>query len=266
MKKVLNLYVLLAVCALNAQQSVNNFKYVIVPKQFEFQRSQNQYKLNEMTEFLLEKYNFNAVSEGDLPEDLYRNNCLGLKALVVDDSNMFVTRLKVELRDCKNNLVYTSKVGKSKQKEYRATYQEALRRTFQSFKSLNYKYEPSESPLQESTEQPEVPVTPEPPKTEALKTEVVAEEVMTLPEETEEATNNDPAETAGQVLYAQAIPMGYQLIDTTPKVMFQLLKTSKEDVYLLKEKKGLFYKEGDFWIAEFWENDRLLKEKYQVKF
>jgi hypothetical protein len=39
-----------------SQRNVNDYKYVIVPEKFDFQKEPNQFKLNQLTKFLLKKY------------------------------------------------------------------------------------------------------------------------------------------------------------------------------------------------------------------
>ena len=40
---------------LPAQNSINNYKYIILPKKFEFLSQADQYRLNTQTRFLLKK-------------------------------------------------------------------------------------------------------------------------------------------------------------------------------------------------------------------
>ena len=48
---------------------------------------------------------------------------------------------------------------------------------------------------------------------------------------------------AKDVLYAQANALGYQLVDRIPKVVYVLLKSTRENVYFLRNKRGTVYKE-----------------------
>ena len=64
----------------------------------------------------------------------------------------------------------------------------------------------------------------------------------------------------------QAKANGFQLVNTTPEVVFLLLKTNVKDVFVIKDKNGILYKVGDVWIAEFYENDRLTTKTYLIKF
>ena len=128
-----------------AQSNLNNYKYVIVPKKFEFLKEANQYRLNELTEFLFNKYGFQALMEGDsYPDDLLKNRCLALKSNLIKDSGLFKTKISVELKDCNDQVVYTSEVGESREKDYEKAYNEAVRNAFKSFETVNYQYVPKE--------------------------------------------------------------------------------------------------------------------------
>ena len=46
-------------------QSLNNYQYVVVPEQFEFQRDPHDYDVNRLTQFLFNKYDFKALIKGE---------------------------------------------------------------------------------------------------------------------------------------------------------------------------------------------------------
>ena len=88
--------------------------------------------------------------------------------VIRDDSSMFTTKSIVELRDCYNNVVFSSNVGKSKEKEYKKAYHEAIRNAFKSVQTLKYKYTPSKQDIVASKEM-DVPVLVPTPKTISKK-------------------------------------------------------------------------------------------------
>lgn len=53
---------------------------------------------------------------------------------------MFVTKNTVEFRDCNNVVVYKSKVGKSRKKEFKLAYHEAIRDAFTDLTITGYTY------------------------------------------------------------------------------------------------------------------------------
>ena len=226
-----------------SQNSVNQYKYVIVPNTYEFLKEPDQYQLNSLSIFLFEKYGFTVLKENEpYPTDLYNNVCLALKSDVVNGSGLFTTKLKVVLKNCQNEIVFEGAEGKSKEKQYKVAYTEAIRKAFESVEELNYSYEPSSSLPQAKAiaSQPKEVVVAVP-----ATAEVTSVEVAKVPE-TQSDLTKDVA--SAEILYAQKISGGYQLVDSTPKVVMVLLETPKSDMFLVKGKDAMVYKENDQWI------------------
>ena len=102
-----------------SQTNLNNYKYVIVPKKYDFLKEEDQYRLNGLTKFLFEKYGFLTLMEGDdYPDDLLKNKCLALNSNVINDSGIFKTKLKIELEDCTDKVVFTSVFGETRESPY----------------------------------------------------------------------------------------------------------------------------------------------------
>lgn len=232
-----------------AQKAINNYKYVIVPTKFDFVKEKDKYQTSSLTKFLFNKYGFKAFLEDEkLPEETENNRCLVLTGVVKDDSGLFTTKSIVELRDCYNKVVFTSQAGRSKEKEYKKAYHEAIRNAFKSIEALKYKY----VPLQEGvvTKAQEVPaVTVVPTVVESKIAEVIKK----------------PANTKEQ-LFAQPVASGFQLVNMKPEVVFQVLKTNVEGVFIIKNKNGILYKNRNSWFAEYYTNNGKIIEEYQVKF
>ena len=152
MKRVLLvLVVIFSSGLLTAQKEVNSYKYVIVPKKYDFLKSENAYQVNALTKFLFEKNGFSTVMQGEsFPDDLKRNGCLALHADVKKNSGLFTTKLVVELKDCNANVLFTSKVGESREKEFKTAYHEALRDAFTSVAQLQYTYTPINTPVEDN--------------------------------------------------------------------------------------------------------------------
>lgn len=219
------------------QKSINEYKYIIVPNQFEFVKEIDQYRTSSLTKFLFNKYGFTAfLSDESLPEDLLENRCLALTADVKNNSNMFTTKNVIELKDCGNRVIYTSVEGKSKVKEYKKAYHEAIREAFKSIKKLNYKYSPSRGFKEVQSE---------------VVKKVVKKKVVKI---------ND------NELFAQPKEDGYQLVNTKPEIVFELSNTYLKDVFIIKNKNGILYKSVDVWIAEYYKNNTKVVEEYNVKF
>ena len=99
-----------------SQKSLSDYAYVLVPQQFEFQKSEDQHQLNTLARHLFKNAGFNPLYDvefGSLPR------CEGLYASVISDPSFTLSRFTVVLRDCNNAIVFESSTGTSKEKEYR---------------------------------------------------------------------------------------------------------------------------------------------------
>ncbi len=144
-KYILTLLTLFIILALPAQTNLNDYKYVVMPRKFDFLKEVDQYQLNSLTKFLFNKNKFNVFFDDEnFPEDLSKNRCLTLFANVLQSKSLFTTKLTVELKDCYNNVVFVSKEGSSKEKNFKKAYHQSIREAFESFKSVNYTYSPKD--------------------------------------------------------------------------------------------------------------------------
>lgn len=126
-----------------AQSPIDQYKYIIIPKQFGFLKEENQYRVNSTTKYLFDQNGFNTLMQGEnYPPDLQKNPCLGVKVDILDESSMFMTKLHVLLIDCHDQEVYRSVMGKSREKSYDKTYIYALNNAFVSFENMSYSYKP----------------------------------------------------------------------------------------------------------------------------
>jgi hypothetical protein len=230
-----------------SQSTINNYKYVLVPEKFDFSKEDNQYGLNFITKLLLQDKGFTAfLGNKELPPEVAANKCNALTAEVKEKKGLFVTNLTLLLKDCQGNIIFKSKEGKSREKEYQAAYNLALRDAFSSLKEVPYKYD--STTVAQSQQTPAAPA-------------VVPSTPAPVP------ASSAVAETPG-TLYAQETPNGYQLIDTTPKKVLTLLKTSIQDHFIAEDgaSNGIVFKEKGEWFFEYYKNDKLVSQKLQIKF
>ncbi|MFD1614639.1 hypothetical protein [Gelatiniphilus marinus] len=266
-----------------SQSNLNDYKYVIVPKKFDFLKQENQYLLNSLTKFLFEKYGFSTLVEGgSYPDDFKQNRCLGLKSNVLKGSGMFKTKLTVELKDCNDQVVYTSQLGESRIKEYSKSYNEALRNAFKSFENVNYSYQPSNKNA--------ITVA----KTDTKTKNEVVQEIQKLKEEIQSLKNKkeeviDVVETKTEVkapvkisenkteqktviegvsniLYAQETPNGFQLVDSSPKVVYRINRTNLKDVFVVEGIDAIIYKKDNTWFLDHNYGATLTQEELNIKF
>ena len=158
---------------LNAQFSLNDYKYVIVEKQFHFQNEEDEYNLNQMAKFMFRKHGFTAIVEGeDLPADLKANFCLALKSEIIAKGALR-TKATIFLRDCENNIIYQSEEGVTKEKDFRRAYEISIRRAFDSFEGISYVYTPNEDIIKKGQGEEEKQIVEEAQKEiEDLKAEI----------------------------------------------------------------------------------------------
>lgn len=263
-----------------SQTSLNNYKYIIIPKKYGFLKSDDQFQLNSLTKFLFNKHGFEAVMEGEsYPDDLNANRCLALTTDVIKDSGFLKTKLQIELRNCNGLTVYTSKEGESREKDYSKAYSEALRNAFKELEIMNYKYVPgaktSEITVQDTNNQTEVSkeIAQLRAEIQNLKQEKETQaSPVSVVNDLQQATENSNTQVASLVennsgvLYAQAIDNGFQLVDSSPKVIYKIKNTSMENMFLVEGRNATLYKKDNQWIMEYYENNILKQDVLNIKF
>tara|TARA_B110000503_G_C7103199_1_gene394761 strand:+ start:591 stop:1376 length:786 start_codon:yes stop_codon:yes gene_type:complete len=260
LKKISFFIVLFMSTSLFSQQSkLEKYQYIIVSDQFDFVRSTDQYQTSSLTKFLLKKKGFKVfLSNERFPKELQNNRCTALEAAVKDESGMFTTVSTIQIKDCYGEIVYVSKAGESKAKEYKKAYQEAIRNAFASMTDFKYSYNPSSAV--EKEEEKEVILTSNIP-VKIVPEVVVISEIKEEVEKVEIIVSN-----AIDVLSAQSKNNGLHLMNTKLEVVFVILKTNRINVFVIKDKNGIFYKSGENWVSEYYENNQLIQKEFQVKF
>jgi len=247
-------YILLLVLFLSVQgfcQDLNKYQYAIVPAKFEFLKENNEFRLNNLTKLLMEKYGFTTYLSTDVqPEAIANTNCNKVFVEVLENGSLFVTKLKVVLKDCQNKILFTTEEGTSREKQRGAGYNEALRNAFKSFDKLNHKYNGA-----------------------TLKEEVVvAPEKIAVPKETvvleEKFETTKPAETTDVFFFAQPTANGFQVVNSEPRVIMRLLKTSQKEVYIAQKDtiQGVVILKNNQWFFEYYDNGKLVSELIKLKF
>lgn len=251
------LLVMLLISYFGYSQSITDYKYVIIPLKFDFLKSENQYRLATLSKYNLTKAGFVAFYENEpLPADMTQR-CDLLYFDVIKEKSFLTTKLHVLFKDCFGKTVYESETGTSKEKDYSLAYTEALNKAFVSIDALNYKYVGSTAKKES-----------DPSSTAPVAVVNTVKEVVKAPEKmVAEVVKKEVAE-ADVYLYAQPVANGFQLVDTTPKVVMKVFKTSNANCFIA-DKEGingvLVAKEG-LWFFEYYKNDKLMSEKVAVKF
>ena len=242
------LVLLLLSISVYAQKNINNYKYVLVPNQMEAFNESDKYQTSSLTKFLLNKNGFIAfLSEENLPAEVALNKCLALKADLEDGSGMFSTIVTLVLKDCYNNVVFKAAEGKSKLKDYKKAYHEAIRKSFNSIQRLNYSYQP----LTNKNESSDLHVS--------IKRDQKNKIVKDKSSKIKENTNYD--------VFAVRTISGYELKDKENKTIYTLLSTSNPNVFIVKDLNGVLLKsEEGFWSVQYYKDGALKMEVVKVKF
>lgn len=235
---------MLMLVSLPVQSQLDSYKYFIVPLDIEGFDTKNPYGISTLLKYLLQQDGFTAVYDEQMPAELLDKRCLGSTVKLVDLSNTFITRVALTFEDCNGAVVFRSKDGKSKIKEYKPAYEEAIREAFRSVNAIPYNYK-------------------EPAKT----TISFKDDVKKLPAHTPTAAQQ-PGLPGKDSWYAQEREYGFQVVDKTPEVRMQLYTTAKDGIFIAREgdKTGILYPEEAHWVFEYYADDKRVREKKEIKF
>lgn len=250
------LFLMLFMASYSFAQTINDFKAVIIPMRYNFQNEDNQYRMQTITKMNLQKANFKAFYANEAVQKEYPDRCSLLYLDIIKDSGFLVTKLSVVFKDCFGTVIYQTPIGKSREKEYDAAYAESLNLAFVSVYNLKYAYNGNTnfgSKYGSSTSS--VPV--------AASAAVVS--VVPSSPKNEPKVNENASAT---MLYAQPTSYGYQLIDSEPKVVMKVYKTSNPANFMAKKGdiQGALVSKDNQWFFEYYQNDTLISEKIEVKF
>ena len=285
MKKAILILILLSgFFKANAQHSINDYKYVIVQKQFHFQNEANEYNLNELTRFLLKKQGFRPVLESDIfPDDLKSNYCLALISDVTA-KGLLRTVVTITLRDCNNNIIFQAE-GMTKEKDFDKLYSYGIRNAFEDFKVLDYNYVPNEAISNKAGDKSVETVKDDSAEVEKLKSEIEnlkiekAEKELKAEEEERAAkqlkdksdsikdTAKEKTKKRATILEAIANDNGYDLVNAESKKLIHVLtKTGMDNVFTVKGNNGIVYKKEGKWVWEYTKGKKTVVETLSIIF
>lgn len=124
--------------------SINAYEHVIVPMQFDFQDESNQYQVNILARVLLQDEGFKVyMDKEERPLKFMGNTCEALFLEVEDTSGILRINVVFRLKDCYDNVLFESKEGSTKIKDFQQGYQAALKDAFSSLQDEDYRYDSS---------------------------------------------------------------------------------------------------------------------------
>lgn len=256
---------------LSVQAQLDSYKYILVPKKFEGFKYENQFRTSTQIKFLFSQNGYTAIYEDQIPTDLAEDPCKAVRVMLIDDSSLLATKVRLGLRDCNGAVVYESGEGKSKTKDYELAYREAIDGAFKDLEELPYSYIPPEAVLESLAAQKDIVpaqgaatgetlgtagvaqegVAPEVSDANPVRKEaemaataaVAAASTASTPMDESKDAQQDVAPVSGtavsletaageEIWYAQETANGYQLVDSTPKIRMKLVKTAQKDTYI----------------------------------
>ena len=217
-------------------QNLNSYLYALVPSKFSCQAEKAQYNLNNLTRMILEKNGFETyIDDENFPDDFAKVNCNKVYADLEVKNSAFVTKLKIVLKDCKNNIVFISDEGKSTEKNQSIAYAQALRMASQSLNLTRHQYNPS------------------------LKIVVVSDESI--------VQNVAKTDVKPIALLAKKSDSGFNLIAANSENVYMNLKTtSLKNVFIASRQnsQGIVFKNEEKYYFEFYLNNQKITEPINV--
>jgi hypothetical protein len=223
MKKVLILLIALFSIVSFGQKK----QTIIISSKYDFQKTMNSYNINNMLKSILTSNNFQVYFDDEvLPLEIAQNRCNALTGILMDNSNLFLTKLKLQIKDCQNNLLFESAEVKSREKDIQIGFIETI-------KLLS-------------------------PEIKKYKASVIQKKAVVV-----ETPSELVAKTSVKYQFIE-IANGFAIMDSTPKVVLQIYKTTNPNVFIADKfgVKGIFTKQENKGVFEYYLNDKLVVEEY----
>ena len=201
-------------------------KVIIISNKYEFQKEKNTYNINNMLKAILVSNKYQVFFEDEiLPVDIAQNRCKALAGVLVDNSNMFLTKMKFQIKDCQNNLLFETAEVKTREKDIQNAYIETIGLLSPELK----KFKP----------------------------------VVTTAKEVVEIPSDVVSSSLAKYQFVQ-IANGFAIMDANLKVVLQIYKTTNTNVFIADKfgVKGIFTKIENKGIFEYYMNDKLVVEEY----
>ena len=224
---------------LTAQTNLDQYKYVSVPNRFDFMKSSDQFQISSLAKFLLTKNKFTVLENLEkYPADLAANKCLLLNLNVEQIKGFLKTKLEVQFLNCKNQVVFKSDIGMSREKDFKTAYHQALRAAFSSVSEANYKF--NETVDKVSTNEKPISVK------RAVSTPM-------------QATDLPSPKLTSEILMTQT-SHGFDIKDADGILVYSLYQTMLDGIYIIDKLPGIVYKRGNRFVREYISNQKIIIE------
>ncbi|EKT4549395.1 hypothetical protein JE952_001010 [Flavobacterium psychrophilum] len=255
MKKYFSILVFALISSVTySQSSLNDYEMAIIPSKFEFQKEDNQYRISSTIKAFLKQKGFEAyVSTDVLPEGFLDYNCNKIFVNVLEENTLFSTRIKIEFKNCKQLVLFTTDLGESREKELGKGYNQALLLALKSFDKARYKFSGKTYYDEEAQEK------------------IKSRDVHSISSEVTKITKSEKGVTYEKVTKQDALVTSEVFVKVVNQANQQellLYKTSREGIYLCNQngKNGVVFAKDEVWFFEYLESGKLISEKLDVNF
>lgn len=240
-----------------SQSSLNDYEMAIIPSKFEFQKEDNQYRINSTIKAFLKQKGFEAYVLSDvMPEGFLDYNCNKVFVNVIEDNTMLVTKIKIEFKDCRQVVLFTTDLGESREKELAKAYNQALLLSLKSFEKAKYKFSGKTYYNEEAQE-----------KLKSRDVENVSNEVTKVIK-SEKEVKYEKVEKAEKTAKPETNESFVKVLDQITQQELVLHKTTRTAIYLCNHngKNGVVFAKNNIWFFEYLENGKLVSEELDIKF
>ncbi|MEC8724229.1 MAG: hypothetical protein VXX60_04385 [Bacteroidota bacterium] len=222
-----------------AQTNLDQYKYVSVPNRFDFMKSSDQFQISSLAKFLLTKNKFTVLENLEkYPADLAANQCLLLNLNVEQIKGFLKTKLEVQFLNCKNQVVFKSDIGMSREKDFKTAYHQALRAAFSSVSEANYKFNETVD---------KVPTNEKP---------ISVKRAVSTPMQD---TDLSSSKLTSEILMTQT-SYGFDIRDADGILVYSLYQTMSDGIYIIDKLPGIVYKRGNRFVREYISNQKIIIE------
>lgn len=212
---------------------------ILISNKFDFQKEKNSYNINNMMKAILVSNNYEVYfDDAVLPMEIAQNRCNALTGVLVDNSNVFSTKLKFQIKDCQNNLLFETAEVKSKEKDMQLGFIEAIKLLSPELK----KYKPAVIQKKEVVE--------------AKPVEEEKKEIVEMPSVVTKKV------FSGCKL--EAFSNGFNVVSADPLHTLFIQKTSHPNIYLAHKYSvaGIYTKTESKGVFEFYFEGKYMVEEY----
>jgi len=119
---------ILALVFLSITSFAQQNKAIIISNKYEFQKEKNTFNINTMLKAILVSNSYQVFfDDEELPVEIAQNKCNALTGVLIDNSNLLVRKIKFQIRDCQNNLLFETAEVKTREKDIQNAYIEIIK-------------------------------------------------------------------------------------------------------------------------------------------